>query len=217
MKYVAILDYNHLDNGMFMKSFAEALAGQQNCRAYILHGDSPYTDRLMQTGMMREEAVLRSTKDLNNRIIALLADSGVAATGINGYQKDIISGNDGELKVDGDWLDNLPGRTHLVISNLVKDQTNGAVSPVPLNQLAHRLSQAVNTDAIVLFPTVKNTETNFSAVANDNTNSRETARNPAGLIEHNLLPLPANSFLCAITHFKNLPETGILQKIEPEK
>ncbi|MBP3192467.1 hypothetical protein [Natronogracilivirga saccharolytica] len=217
MKYIAILDYNHLDNGMFMQSFAEALAGQQNCRAYILHGDSLYTNRLLQTGMMREEAVVRSTRDLNNRIIALLADSGVAGIGINGYQKDIITSTDGELKINHNWLDNLPGRTHLVISNLVKDQSNGTIGPVPLNHLAHRLSEAVHADAIVLFPTVKNTETNFSPEPVDKKNSGETVRNPESLIDHNLLPLPANSFLCTIPQFKNLPETRILQKIDPKK
>ena len=48
---------------------------------------SEYTDRLMQTGMMREDARKRAVMDLNRRLITLFADHGVSAIGLNGFQK----------------------------------------------------------------------------------------------------------------------------------
>ncbi len=73
MDYIAVLDYEHLDNGMFLTAFAKALS-QQKSRGIILHGDSEYTERLIQTGIMREEATIRAMKDLNHRLVALFAD-----------------------------------------------------------------------------------------------------------------------------------------------
>ena len=40
--------------------------------------------------MNHNNAIIRSIKDLNHRIVALLADNSVSGIGINGYQKNII-------------------------------------------------------------------------------------------------------------------------------
>lgn len=63
--FIAVLDHEHLENSIFLTSFAKSLAQLGDRKGIVIHGDSPYTDRLIQTGMMREDARLRAIKDLN--------------------------------------------------------------------------------------------------------------------------------------------------------
>lgn len=90
---LALLDREHLDQSFFLKSLARELAEAQRAglRVVLLHGDSPYTDRIMQGGVMREEASSRAARDLNHRLIALLADAGVSAIGLLGRQKNLVT------------------------------------------------------------------------------------------------------------------------------
>ncbi|MCH8524967.1 MAG: hypothetical protein LAT52_10490, partial [Balneolales bacterium] len=78
MDYLAIIDYKNLDNPLFLKSFAEAAVQRRSSKAIFVHGDSDYTDRLIQTGMMREDAIIRSVQDLNHRLVSFFADYGIA-------------------------------------------------------------------------------------------------------------------------------------------
>lgn len=212
MKYIAILDYHHLDNGMFMKSFAESFSAQKACQAIILHGDSPYTERLLQTGILRNDAVLRSTKDLNNRIIALLADNGVSGIGINGYQRDIITRNSGSITINKEWINNRPRGTHLVLSNLVKDQKNEKIIPVPLNELATILSKELKADAVIYFPDVNKDDLYNSSILEREQRPSETGNTPEYHISESLLPVPENSFLSTLSAFKSLPDIRSLKK-----
>ena len=91
--YIALLDYNHLDQNFFLKSLAKELAAQPHKRGILLHADSPYTERIMQEGVMREEAQIRALKDLSHRLVALLADEGIPAVGLHPFQKELISAN----------------------------------------------------------------------------------------------------------------------------
>ena len=94
---LALLDRDHLDQTFFLKSLAKELAGAQQAgiRVVLLHGDSPYTDRIMQEGVMREEASSRAARDLNHRLVALLADAGVSAIGLVGRQRGLLTRADG--------------------------------------------------------------------------------------------------------------------------
>ncbi|MEX0686156.1 MAG: hypothetical protein WD267_05535 [Balneolales bacterium] len=151
MDYLAILDYAHLDNALFLKSFSEALSAQRNTRGIILHGDSLYTQRLVQTGMLTEDARIRSTKDLNHRLISLLADNGVSAVGINGYQKDIITHDGKFLKVNKNFLTGFPHNTHMVLSNLVGNSQHKQPIIFDLAKLAHILRDELKLNEIFIF------------------------------------------------------------------
>ncbi len=211
MYYIAILDHHHLDHSFFMKTFAESMARQKGCSGIILHGDSPYTDRLIQTGMPRFEAEQRSIRDLNHRIITLLADNGISGIGVNGYQKGIIQRDASDrLIIEKEWIENRPAGTHLVLSNLVWDNRQEKTAPVRLGELAGALSSELGRERIIVFPTGVDDGVIFRKEHSGNNDNME---NMADSIPVDLLPLPKNSFLCTPLEFGNLPNSDCLQKI----
>jgi len=151
MDYIAVLDYKHLDNGVFLSAFAKSLASQKEYRGLIIHGDSEYTDRLIQTGMMREDAEIRAIKDLNHRLIALFADYGVSAIGLNAYQRSLVSLSENALSVDVKQLHNLPAEPHLLISNLVANNASDKPEPLPLDQFASALANKLSVSDLYVF------------------------------------------------------------------
>lgn len=144
MDYIAVLEYEHLDNGMFLNAFAQALSKKQS-RGIILHGDSEYTERIIQTGVMREEATVRAMKDLNHRLVALFADQGISTIAVNGYQKSLIRISGNELSIDTGQLKKFPSQPVLLISALAFNP-EGIVQPVPLPDLARTLQTALNIE-----------------------------------------------------------------------
>ena len=154
MKHITVLDYEHMDNGLFLTAVARALAKQQNQqigKVLVLHGESEYTERLIQTGIMREEATIRAIKDLNHRLIALFADEGVSAVGINGYQrKSVILEND-ELDIDLEYFQSLPDGPVLVLSNLVFDQETGKPARIPLPRYVDFLHNEFQSEQVFAF------------------------------------------------------------------
>jgi len=151
MSYIAALDYEHMDNGVFLTSFGRALSEQQDTRAIVVHGESEYTERLIQTGIMRDEAKIRCIKDLNHRLVALLADEGVSTIGLNGYHKGTVVLEDEELQIDRDFIENLPPRTVLLLSNLVLDREKERPVPVDLDRFVDFLRDSLVPDEIFLF------------------------------------------------------------------
>jgi hypothetical protein len=151
MDYIAVLDYKHLDNGIFLASFARALSQQSNTRGLIIHGESAYTERLIQTGMMRDDAVVRAVKDLNHRLIALFADHGVSTIGLNGYQRSLIIKSGNNIQIDEHQLKRLPEQPHLLISNLAEDKKNDKVAILDLAKYAEALQNALQIDDIFVF------------------------------------------------------------------
>lgn len=149
--YVAVLDYDHLDNGLFLTNFAQSIAKQENMRRVVLHGDSAYTERIMQTGVMREEAQVRSIKDLNRRLVALLADEGVPATGIDGYQRKFVVLKNGELTIDTEYFQSLPPQPVLLVSNLIWDADKETTRVFPLSDLAKALNDQLHLDSAIVF------------------------------------------------------------------
>lgn len=154
MDYIAAIDYEHLDNGVFLTSLAQSLSkqqGQEDMRSILIHSDSDYTERVIQTGVMREEARKRSVKDLNKRLITLLADEGVSAMGINPFQRKVISSKNGKLSLDHVFLDSLPRQSVLVLSTLVHDANQQETDLIPLPRLMKFLTSELDVDERFIF------------------------------------------------------------------
>lgn len=153
MTYIAVIDRDHLDNAMFLTTLAQSLDrhnyDKHNC--IIIHGDSEYTDRIMQTGVMREEAVKRSIRGLNHRLINLLADEGISAIGLNGFQRQLITRQNGEIHLDTSYLQNLPTAPVWLISSLIQDLDREERLPLELPRLARLISTEFDIDRIHLF------------------------------------------------------------------
>lgn len=150
MDYIAVLNYEHLDNSLFLSALARAISRKKS-RGILLHADSEYTNRIIQTGVMRENAELRAMKELNHRLIALFADEGVPAIGLNGYQKSLIRTEGEEIVVDRQQLMSLPEVPLLVISSLCDSVDGNTPISVPLAKLAEALCEATNTEYLTLF------------------------------------------------------------------
>lgn len=154
MQYIAALDYEHLDNGVFLTTLARSLSRQQekkNLNPVIIHADSAYTERIMQTGVMREEATIRSIKDLNNRLVALFADQGVSTIGINPYHRKFITIANGSMELDHTFLDSLPRQSVLLLSSLVYDVEKGRAAVVDLPRFMSYLHKELKADQLFIF------------------------------------------------------------------
>ncbi|WP_069131720.1 hypothetical protein [Rhodohalobacter halophilus] len=150
MNFIAVLDYDHLDNGMFLTAFARSLSRRKKS-GIIIHSDSEYTDRLIQTGMMREDARLRAIKDLNHRLIALFADQGVSTIGVNGHQKSLIKLNEGKIEINREQVQRFPSQPMLLISGLAVSEESDQPAPLPLPEMAYTFQQQFNIENIHLF------------------------------------------------------------------
>lgn len=151
MRYIAVLDRQNLSNSLFVTKFAETLRNHSNSYSVVLHADSYYTDSLIQTGMMREDAETRCTKELNRRLVAVMADEGVATIALNGYQRDTISYDGTTLDIRTEYLNSLPESPVLMLSNLARDKKGDTICPVPLPMLANRLATILDLDEIIVF------------------------------------------------------------------
>lgn len=150
MDFIAVLDFDHLDNGMFLTAFARSLSRRAS-RGIIIHEDSEYTDRLIQTGMMREDARRRAIRDLNHRLVALFADQGVSTIAVNGYQKSLIRLNRGQILVDTDQIAGLPEYPMLLISGLADAGPNSPPAALPMADLAFTLGRNYPDADVVIF------------------------------------------------------------------
>ncbi|MDR9418177.1 hypothetical protein [Gracilimonas sp.] len=149
IQFIAVLDHEHLDNSVFLTAFARSLSNLGDRKGLVVHGDSPYTDRLIQTGMMREDARLRAIKDLNKRLIGLFADQGIPTIGLHGFQKGLITKKSTFLHVDIEGLNKLHSAPNLLISNLV--DKNGEPEHIPLPDFINSLSGTFTNAEVLLF------------------------------------------------------------------
>lgn len=150
MDFLAVLDYEHLDNGVFLSSFAKTLS-QKKERGIIIHGDSEHTNRIIQTGVMRKDAQVRAIKELNHRLVALFADEGISTIALNGFQKSLLTINDDAIQFDKKQIDKLPDQPMILLSNLALDMKAHNLRPVPLSDMATILVKKFNIDAITVF------------------------------------------------------------------
>ncbi|MEX0608949.1 MAG: hypothetical protein WD016_04930 [Balneolaceae bacterium] len=147
--YLAFLDRHHLENTIFLTAFAKSLAKQGNRRGIIIHGDSEYTERLIQTGMMREDAQIRAAKDLNRRLVGLFADNGVSTIGIHGFQKGLVTKTENGLLLNKKKLQSIHSTPCLLISNLAEEKEE--TISVNLPELARLFSDTFEDAEVVLF------------------------------------------------------------------
>lgn len=150
MDFLAVLDYDHLDNGVFLTSFAKSLA-QKKKRGLIIHGDSEHTERIIQTGVMRDEARVRAIKELNHRLVALFADEGVSTIALNGFQKSLITYDGSTVEIDKKQIKNLPDHPMILISNLCLNSKTDHYIPIPLSKMATALSAKFEIEEITIF------------------------------------------------------------------
>jgi len=150
MDFLAVLDYDHLDNGVFLSSFAKSLARKKN-RGIIIHGDSEHTDRIIQTGVMREDAQIRAIKELNHRLVALFADEGISTIALNGYQKSLVTYDGTVINIDTDQINRLPEHPMLLISNLAVDLRSNKYTALPLSDMAAAFSASFEIEQVTIF------------------------------------------------------------------
>lgn len=150
MDFIAVLDYEHLDNGVFLTSFAKALSEKEN-RGLIIHGDSEHTERIIQTGVMRDQAKIRAIKELNHRLVALFADEGVSTIALNGFQKSLITVDGNSVNIDKSQIDALPGQPMILISNLCFDLKTDEYHFLPLIDMAEALIQKFEINEATFF------------------------------------------------------------------
>ncbi|HEX6981960.1 MAG TPA: hypothetical protein VF181_04300 [Balneolaceae bacterium] len=154
MQYIAALDYKHLDNPIFLTTLARSLSQQQqknDVRSIILHADSAYTERVIQTGVMRDEARIRAVKDLNHRLVALFADEGVSTIGINPSQRNFITLSDDRLQMDHSFFDHLPRQSVLLLSTLVQNVDTDQPAVLDLAKMTSFLSDELKTGELIIF------------------------------------------------------------------
>ncbi|MEQ8524463.1 hypothetical protein [Gracilimonas sp.] len=149
INFIAVLDHQHLENSIFLTAFAKSLARLGDRKGLVIHGDSPYTDRLIQTGMMREDARLRAIKDLNKRLVGLFADQGIPTIGIHGFQKGLIKMEGDTFSLEKEALDAHHASPNLLISNLVEH--NGDPKHIPLPEFTRSISLELEHAEILLF------------------------------------------------------------------
>lgn len=160
--FICVLDYKNLDNPLFLKAFAETLKKVNPEKCVILHSDSPYTERIMQTGVMRESAQLRSIQDLNHRLITFFADYGLPCIGINGFQRNTVTiDNGGKIHIDSKFINTLPNKTHVVLSSLASDLSSQCTRSIALADFVQEVSDQLGIEPIYLFNTDE--KTHFTA------------------------------------------------------
>jgi len=155
--FLAVLNYEHLDNGLFLTSFAKSLKKREK-RGLILHEDSEYTERIIQTGVMRDEATIRCYKDLNHRLIALFADEGISTIGLNGFQKNLILFDNESIDIDFQLIKDLPNEPMILISSIGLSKNSNKPVPISISSLAANLCEEFKVDKIDLFSIKQNSE-----------------------------------------------------------
>lgn len=159
MDYIAVLSYEHLDNGLFLTSFARKLARKKK-RGIILHESSEYTERIIQTGVMRDEATIRCLKELNHRLVALFADEGISTIALNGHQKNLFQVETNKKRIDVNFsiLDNFPPEPVILVSALGVTKAERNTEPISISEAASSIQKYYNLSLIDLFSTKENSE-----------------------------------------------------------
>jgi hypothetical protein len=154
MRALILIDYIHLDNALFMKSLAQEI-GRINDKheVMLIHGTSPYQERLKAAGYEHNKARLRSSKELNRRMIALLADEGVAAVGIHAFQRSLFSRDNKskQLMVNTETLKTMNLTSTLVLSNVgqIDDDVYDLLS---ISEMAEALLRQTDYEYCFTFP-----------------------------------------------------------------
>ncbi len=158
---IILLDSEHLDQNLFMKSFAQKLGAFKNRRIILVHGDNSYSQQLIKNGMSEHEAIERSIKEINLKLISLLADSGLSSIGIHGYQRDLVIIENDFIQIDGNYLHTLPLQVIITFSNLVSKSTGKHHSTISSAQLGFELSCQFENSICLCFAISENANLSF--------------------------------------------------------
>lgn len=155
--FLAVINYEHLDNGLFLTTLAKSLKKREK-RGLILHEDSEYTERIIQTGVMRNEATIRCYKDLNHRLVALFADEGISTIGLNGFQKNLVKLRGESIEIDFQTIIKLPEKPMILLSAIGLSEESDRPKPISISKLAKLLTDEFDIQMIDLFSIKKNSE-----------------------------------------------------------
>jgi len=144
---------------MFMKQFAtEMRTGLHGQRLLVLHGDSSFTEETIQQGVPRQEAAVQTARQLNRRLIALLADEGVSALGITLMQRNFTSFDatiNPPFQVNDSAWERLPAIPVICCATIVDSQESTAQDRgAQDNQLQDSADSDVSTIPTLLSPNV---------------------------------------------------------------
>jgi len=144
--YIAIINREQASNSLYLKSFSRALRNQTKLRGIFIHADNERTENMIQDGVMREQARKRVTRETTKRIVDMFAEAGAVAVGMQGWHiVDVENGSDVVLKIDP--REKIPTRTHLVLSNQIREDG----SEVELEDLALQLAQLLSISTVIQF------------------------------------------------------------------
>lgn len=118
--YLVIIDRKQCGQTLFLKALSRDLAKQNRLRGIFIHGDNERTEQLLQEGIMREAARKRVTKETSKRLVDVFAESGISCVSLELSQV-ISKTSKGTTAVDDSLPKRIPGRTHLILSNLIDD------------------------------------------------------------------------------------------------
>ncbi len=208
MRYIAALDYDHLNNSLFLATLAQSISQQKQVKPIIVHAGSAYTEHIIQTGVMRKDAQKRSYKDLNHRLVTLLADEGVSAIGINGYQHKFIIQSGNTLQLDKNFFDQLPPRSALVVSCLVWDAETSKPAPTSLARVGRFLQNELDTEPIFAF-----SASNMNKIIVENPATARNWKKASDEFKKKYLPKEFQTYnhplnLISAHNFRFLPETN---------
>lgn len=166
LNLIIVLDRYHLEQPLFMKLFGQKIRRVKSGRLLILHADSAYTQRLIDSGTEPEKAVVRSTKEISLKLVNLLAEYGHSAAALHGYHKQaIVLTESNQLVIDRSYFLQHPETVITICSNLVMLAHEQRTSPVPLASLAIELKKSLEFDGILCFAQSEVLSTSFKEKA----------------------------------------------------
>jgi len=148
---IILLDSEHLDQSLFMKSFAQKLVAFKKRRLILVHGDNSFSKQLIKNGMNENDAIERSIKEINLKLISLFADSVLPAIGIHGYQRNVVKLENESIQIDGTYLNSLPEQAMLILTNLVGNSQTEMHKTISTAQLAFELSSRFANSTCLCF------------------------------------------------------------------
>jgi hypothetical protein len=134
--YIVLIDRKQSGQTLFLKALSRDLANQQQLRGLFIHGDNERTEHLLQEGFMRDQARKRVTRETSRRLVDVFAEAGVSCVSMEISQL-AQSSAEGEISVDKAFHERIPGRTHLILSNLA--DADGRI--IELEKMASELSK----------------------------------------------------------------------------
>lgn len=166
MQCIAVLDYDHLNDGAFLLNLAKSVSHCPNFHPLIVHGSSANTERIIQQGVMRGEADIQNIKTLNHQLVNFFADESVAAIGIHGYQKKAVTYKQDQLSTDAGFFDNLPS-VSIILSTLIWNEETKSVRKAELPKLISSLKESLDIKPVYIFSLQDKADEHLSNTADE--------------------------------------------------